>query len=126
MPYFFICPIYVLLVLGLLALAVGVRFTDKYRNYSGHIIFGVIGTFPGFVLGNVIFWALFVGSVLLLKKAPIDFSGDVTKTAAALGLAGLFLGGLALANVVGCLGGFLVGFLFRSRTKKKLNQDGTI
>ena len=120
MPYFFICPIYVLLVLGLLGLAVGVRFTSKYRGYTSHIVFGAIGTFPGFFLGNAMFWALFLGLVWLLKKVPMELSGDVIKTAAAFGLAGLFVGGLALANAVGFVGGFLSGFWLRKYMNKKV------
>jgi hypothetical protein len=54
MPYFFIVPAYVLLVVGMTVLAVVARFVPRLRPTSGYVAGGAVGTLPGFVVANVL------------------------------------------------------------------------
>jgi hypothetical protein len=118
MPYFFICPLYALLLLCLFTLAVVARFVPRFRNYSSYLAIGAVGTIPGFVIGNALFWLCVVGAAIVLKK-PLDHLDGVFKTGAAFGFVAVFLAGLVMANVGGCAIGFLFGLWLRRKLRKK-------
>ena len=112
MPYFFIGPLYVMLLVGLLVFALIARCIPRLQPYSGDLAVGALGTVPGFIIGNAVFWAVVVGAALLLKK-PLDHATGAWKAGAAFGFAALFVTGLVLANLAGCAVGFLGGVWIR-------------
>jgi hypothetical protein len=124
MPYFVICPIYAVLVVMGLLLGLGLLFFARTRRFSGFILSGTVGTFPGFVVGNLLFWAIFVGIAMLLK-IPIEHFKDSQVVG---GVAGILLiivlvGGLAVANILGCGSGFLVGCWLFAKIKRRLSNE---
>jgi ABC-type antimicrobial peptide transport system permease subunit len=125
MPYFFIFPVYVGLVsLGILAGLV-LLFFQRTRSLSGYVFSGTAGTLPGFIIGNLLFWVLFIG-VLRLLKGPIDRLPD-TDFVRSLGgriLILMMIGGLALANILGCGIGFFSGcWIYRKIKKRKASTS---
>jgi hypothetical protein len=123
MPYFFICPIYVGLVgLGILG-GIVLLFFQRTRPLSGYVLSGTAGTLPGFIIGNLLFWVLFIG-VLRLFKGPIDRLPDSNfiRTLGGGILILIIIGGRALANILGCGFGFFSGcWIYRKIKNKKLN-----
>jgi len=125
MPYFFIFPVYVGLVgLGILA-GIILLFFQRTRPLSGYVFSGTAGTFPGFIIGNLLFWVLFIG-VLRLFKGPIDRlpDSDFIRTLGGGILILIIIGGLALANILGCGFGFFSGcWIYRKIKKRKSNKS---
>jgi hypothetical protein len=87
MPYFVICPIYAVLVAAGLLPGLGLLCFARTRRYSGFVLCGTVGTFPGFVLGNLLFWAVFFGIAVLLKIPVEHFQSSHL----VIGTAGIFL-----------------------------------
>ena len=117
MPYFFICPIYLLLVLCLGTISIAAFFTPRFRHLSLPIAIGTIGTFPGLIIANVLFWVCFIGIAFILKQPFAQVEGAL-QTGKAIGLAILFVIGLAAANLGGCVLGFISGLWLRQKIKK--------
>ena len=123
MPYFVICPIYAVLVASGLLLGLGLLCFARTRRYSGFVLCGTALTFPGFVLGNLLFWGVFVRIAVLLKIPVEHFQNSHL----VVGTAGIFLiivliVGLAVANVRGCSSGFLVGCWLFAKIRKRLSK----
>ena len=120
MPYFVICPIYAVLVVGGLILGLGLLCFARLRRYAGFILCGTAGTFPGFLIGNLLFWVAFIGLALLLK-IPVDRFGDsdFIKVIGGWFLIVVMIGGLAIANILGCGLGFLFGCWLFAKNKKR-------
>jgi ABC-type antimicrobial peptide transport system permease subunit len=122
MPYFIICPVYALLVIALLLVATVLFFFKKFRFLSSYILCGTIGTFPGFVIGNVVFWLIVAGVATLLQKPMQQVTSDLAKGVAAGGFILLFIGGLALANISGFVAGFFGGIWLRWKFSKRKSK----
>ena len=120
MPYFFILPIYAILLAAGLLFGLGFLCFARTRSISGFILSGTFGTLPGFVIGNILFWAVFVGFAMLLKIPVEHFKdSDVAGGIAGLILLSVMVGGLALANVLGCVSGFFAGCWIYAKVRER-------
>jgi hypothetical protein len=119
MPYFIICPIYALVFVGLLLASAVLLFIKPLCRWSSYLAVGALGTFPGFILGNVIFWLVAWGLLTILQKPVLQLASDITNGAAAVTTVIFFVGGLAVANIGGCAAGFFGGVWIRSKFKRK-------
>ena len=119
MPYFFIIPIYGLIFVGLLIISLGLRFIKQLRPFSSYVACGALGTFPGLIIGNVIFWLIAWGLFTLLQKPMQQVTSDIANGVEAIAVVIFFVGGLAIANIGGCVVGFWGGVLIRSRFTRK-------
>lgn len=130
MPYFFILPIYLGLFFLFLMIGVVLLFIPRLRKFSGYILSGTVGTFPGFVLLNILFWIVLVGIAALIKVSVGDLlDHEVVGASLGLGLILFIVVGLSLANIIGCSGGFLAGmwiyrFIQKRRAGKTPETDG--
>ena len=77
MPYFIICPIYALLFTGLMLLSIVLLFIKRLRHWSSYIVLGTLGTIPGFIVGNILFWLLLFGVASLVQKPVQQISSSV-------------------------------------------------
>src|ERR1035441_3506413 len=94
MPYFFILPAYVALLVGLIGVAVVARFVPRFQPASGYIVGGTVGTLVGFIFINVVVIVVGVLPAWLAQKISFpDWLQQVSKifVAAAL-LIGPFIG----------------------------------
>lgn len=119
MPYFIICPIYALLFIGLMLVSVVLLFIKRLRHWSSYVALGAVGTIPGFIIGNVLFWLLLFGVASVVQKPMQQISSSVLDGVAAVGLVLFFVGGLAVANIGGCAAGFLGAVWIRYRFRRK-------
>lgn len=115
MPYFFILLVYALLFVSLIFLSVVLLFIKRLRHWSSYVALGAVGTFPGFVVGNFLFWLLLFELGPILQKPMQQVSSSVIKDVVGIGMVLVSLGGLAVANIGGCVAGFLGGAWIRSR-----------
>ncbi len=119
MPYFFIFPAYLLLFIGLLAVSLVFWFIRELRRWSSYIFWGALGTLPGFILGNVLFWLVAWGLLTLGQKSAPEISSDIAKGVATATVIIAFVGGLVIANVGGCVVGFCGGLWLRALFRKR-------
>jgi len=119
MPYFIICPIYALLFVGLMLASAVLLFIKPLRRWSSYLAAAALGTFPGFILGNVIFWLVAWGSLTILQKPRQQFTSDIATDVTALATLIFFVGGLAVANIGGVTAGFFGGVWIRSKFMRK-------
>ena len=109
MPYFFIVPAYLLLLLVLGIAAVVLRSGGNSGRASGFILAGMVGTLPGIIAANVV--------VTLAGLLPLWIAGNVSppegvrQLLSALALLCLFIGPF-VASVIGVIAGFLCGVWF--------------
>ena len=54
MPHFIILPLYALLLLGLIVVAIMARSVPRASGASGYLMAGAVGTVPGFLVANVL------------------------------------------------------------------------
>jgi hypothetical protein len=115
MPYFFILPAYVALLVGLIGVAVVARFVPRFRRASGYFIGGAVGTLVGFVIINIIVILAGVAPAWLAQKFTFpDWLQQVSRYfVAATLLIGPFIG-----SAIGVFLGFAAGiyFVFRRRS----------
>jgi hypothetical protein len=114
MPYFFILPAYIILLLGLFGAAVATRFMPRFHSASGYIFGGALGSLVGFLLVNA--------AVILAGVAPawlaqrFNFPNWLLQTSkffvAAMLLIGPFIG-----SAIGVLLGFAAGFFIVLRRR---------
>lgn len=118
MPYFIICPIYAAIFVGLLLLAGVLAFTKQFRRWSSYLVAGALGTLPGFIVGNVMFWLAAIGVMAVLRK-PLDLvESELGSGTATVGLILFLGGGLVFANIAFCALGFMGGFWLRSKFRR--------
>jgi hypothetical protein len=115
MPYFFILPAYVALLVGLIGAAVVARFVPRFQPASGYIVGGAVGTLFGFVIINVLVWVVGLFPAWLNQKVAFpDWLLHLTQYfVAATLLIGPFIG-----SAIGVFLGFAAGiyFVFRRRS----------
>lgn len=112
MPYFFIIPAYVLLllVLGISAVVLGAGAGE--RRVAGRIFAGMAGTVPGMIAAN--------GVVTLAGIAPLWVAGQVSPpewlslALSGLAMVCLFIGPF-VASAIGVIAGFLCGWWLAAR-----------
>lgn len=115
MPYFFIIPAYVLLLLMLGISAVVLGAGAGERRAAGRIFAGMAGTVPGMIAAN--------GVVTLAGIAPLWVAGQVSLPEwLSLALSGfamvcLFIGPF-VASAIGVIAGFLCGWWLAARGGK--------
>jgi hypothetical protein len=115
MPYFFILPAYVLLLIALVVVAIITRFVPRFRPASGYIIGGTIGTLFGFIIINAFVWIVGLFPAWLNQKTSFpDWLQQVSKVfVAATLLIGPFIG-----SAIGVFLGFAVGLYFVYRRRR--------
>ena len=115
MPYFFILPAYVALLIGLIGVAVVARFVPRFQPVSGYIVGGTIGTLIGFVIANVVVVLAGVAPAWLAQKFtfPAWLHQVSQYFVAAMLLIGPFIG-----SAIGVLLGFAVGLYFVYRRRR--------
>lgn len=122
MPYFVILPVYVMAVAVLAVIALALVCFERHRRKGLMMLAGTFGTFPGFVVGNLLFWLVIVG-IAAIVKTPFDkLSSDLVNGVVGVGLAIFVVVGLAVANIIGCLAGFfgmiwIIAKLFPKKTR---------
>lgn len=120
MPYFVIFPIYVALFAGGLLLGTALICFARTRRYAGFVISGTLGTLPTFIISNVLFWSAFVGIAILLKIPAEHFKDShLVNAGAGILLIITLVGGLIVANLIGCISGFLAGCWFFAMLNKR-------
>ena len=120
-PYFFILPVYAMAIAVLAVIALALVCFKRHRRKGLMMLAGTFGTFPGFVVGNLLFWLVLVGIATVLKTPLEKLSSDLVNGVVGVGLAIFVVVGLALANIVGCLAGFfgtiwIIAKLFPKKT----------
>ena len=131
MPYFIICPIYAILFTGGIFLGLGFWVRPSTRPYSGIVLSGTLGTIPGFIVGNILFWAISI-AILWLIYFPLKFletalPENIFKIIElVVGIPGLIAlaAGLLFANIIGCLAGFLAGCYLIDYMRQRLSNQG--
>jgi len=115
MPYFFILPAYIVFLIGLIAVAVIVRFIPRFQRASGYIIGGAIGTLIGLVIINVIVILAGVAPAWLAERFTLP---DWLQKASKYFVAATLLIGPFIGSAVGVFLRFAVGiyFVFRRRS----------
>jgi len=123
MPYFFICPLYALLFMALMLVSLVLLFIRSWRQYSSYVFFGALGTLPGFIFGNVVFLLVAWGMLAIHQKPMSQVTSDIAQGIATFNLIIFFVSGLAIANLGGCVAGFLGGIWIRSMFRKKIQAN---
>jgi hypothetical protein len=115
MPYFFIIPAYLALLIGLVAAAIMARFIPRFQPASRYILAGAIGTLAGFIIINLIVFLAGMSPVWLAEKITFpDWLHQVSKYfVVATLLIGPFVG-----SAVGVLVGFVAGLYFVRRRNR--------
>jgi hypothetical protein len=116
MPYFFILPAYLVLLIGLIGGAVVVRFMPRLKHLSGSLLGGALGTMIGFAVINVI--------VVLAGVAPAWYAQKFTfpnwlQQTSKFFVAATLLIGPFIGSAVGVLFGFAIGFYLVYRRMKR-------
>jgi hypothetical protein len=106
MPYFFILPAYVLLLLVLGIAAFVTRMNPGLRGSSAYIIAGTIGTLPGIIVANLV---VTVAGILPAVIADHFSLPDGLKQVCGVFAGVALLLGPFVASAVGVVLGFLGG-----------------
>ena len=114
MPYFFILPAYVALLVGLIGAAIIARFVPRFQPASGYIVGGAIGTLFGFVIINVFVWIVGLFPAWLNQKVSFP---DCLLHVSQFFVAATLLIGPFIGSAIGVLLGLVAGlyFVFRRR-----------
>jgi hypothetical protein len=123
MPYFFILPAYLVLLLILSLIAGLVRLLPRLRWASGYLAGGIIGTIPGFIGANILVTISAFLPVWVSQKA--SFSQGVVETARIFTFAVLFIGPF-LASVIGTGFGFAAGLFFVMVRRRARRSAGAL
>lgn len=106
MPYFFILPAYVVVLLGLIVMAVAARFIPRFQPASGCIIGGAVGSLIGFLFFNALVIFLGVAPAWLAERFTFP---DWLQTASKYFIAAALLVGPFIGSAIGVLLGFAAG-----------------
>lgn len=116
MPYFFILPVYAVLLVFLLIAAVVARCVEGWRPASGYIIGGTVGTLPGFIVANVIVTLVGILPVLVAQHLTLP---EWLQKAGAVIVAAILLAGPFIASAIGVILGFVAGIFFVFRRRRR-------
>ena len=121
MPYFFILPAYILLLIILIAGAIACRFFPRLRSTTNYLLAGAVGTLVGFVVLNLI--TFLMGMMPVWLAQTITFP-DWLQQPSKIFVAGVLLIGPFIASGVGILVGFAGGFyLARKKSRRAMLQS---
>ena len=109
MPYFFILPAYVALLMALVCAAIVAHFVPRLRQASGYIFAGAVGTLFGFVIINVFVWIVGLFPAWLNQKVSLS---DWLRHLFQLFVAATLLIGPFIGSAIGVLLGFPAGIYF--------------
>ncbi len=119
MPYFFILPAFAILLLALVAAAIGVRFLPRLKHTSGYIVGGTAGTLVGFVVVNLLVW--FVGLLPVWIDHQVRLP-DWLRQASGVFIAGTLLIGPFIGSALGVAFGFAAGLLLVYVHRRRRNS----
>lgn len=120
MPYFFIVPAYLLLLLVLGIAAVVLRSGANPGRASGYIVAGLMGTVPGIIAANVL--VTLAGVLPLWIAEQVSPPDAVRQVLSAICIACLFIGPF-VASVIGVIAGFLCGILVAWKRTRRQNMS---
>lgn len=119
MPYFFIIPAYIALLIGLIVAAIGARFIPRFQPLSGYIVGSTIGTLVGFVIANILVVLTGVAPAWFAQKFTIpDWFQHVSQFFV---VSMLFIGPF-IGSAIGVLFGFAAGLYFVYRRRNVSNN----
>src|SRR5215469_17294022 len=107
MPYFFILPAYFALLLGMIGVAVAVRFVPRFQSASVYMFGGAVGSLIGFLLVNVLVILLGVAPAWLAQRFTFP---DWLQTTSKFFVVATLLIGPFIGSAIGALLGFAAGF----------------
>ena len=84
---------------------------------SPDVAVGAVGTLPGFLVANLLFWVLLFAFAFLLKKPMDQIWQSEGRDPATHVFAVAIVVGLACANFVGCASGFFVSVWLRRKLR---------
>ncbi len=116
MPYFFILPIYCLLLVALGAAAVVARCVAEWRPASGVIVGGMVGSLAGFIAANVIITG--VGLMPVMVGNHFAAAGWERQVAGIFAAVMLLLGPF-VASAMGVVIGFAAGVVVVLRRRRR-------
>jgi len=114
MPYFFILPAYVILLVGLLGAATIARFVPRFRTASGYVLGGAVGTLIGFTVINIMVWLVGLAPAWLAQKYTFP---AWLQQASQFFVATALLVGPFIGSAMGVLFGFAAGFYWVYRRR---------
>ena len=114
MPYFFILPAYIVLLIGLIGAAVVARFVPRFQSASGYLFAGAVGTVLGFVIINVLVWIVGLFPAWVNQKVSLP---EWLQHASMYFVAAALLIGPFIGSVIGVLLGFAAGLYFVYRRR---------
>lgn len=117
MPYFFILPLYVLLVAVVLVAAAVFRLQPRFRYLSPYLVAGAIGSLPGMLIGNLLLVA--VVAPFVTKKIVLP---DQLYWLSALIVGAGVLVGPFVVSAAGSVIGAALGWRF-CRTRMMKNRE---
>jgi len=120
MPYFFIVPAYLLLLLILGIAAVVLRSGGNSGPASGYILAGMVGTIPGIIAANVL--VTLAGLLPLWIAAKVSPPEWMMQVLSVLAVACLFIGPF-VASAIGVIAGFLCGILVAWKRTRRQNMS---
>jgi hypothetical protein len=109
MPYFFILTAYVALLIVLLCGAIIAHFVPRFRQASGYIFAGAVGTLFGFVIMNFFVWIVGLFPAWLNQKVAL---ADWLRHIFQLFVGVTLLIGPFIGSAIGVLLGFVAGIYF--------------
>ena len=92
--------------------------TRPLRPFSSYLAVGALGTIPGFIAANALFWVA-VLAIAVILRVPFERSSDIFKGIEAIGFAVFFGIGISIVNIFGCALGFGVGIWIRHKLKAR-------
>ncbi|MGH8004347.1 MAG: hypothetical protein ACRECJ_06460 [Limisphaerales bacterium] len=117
MPYFFIFPAYIVLLVVFATTAIVVRCIPRFRMLSGYIVGGAVGTLIGFALINIFIWIAGLVPVWMSQKVAFP---DWLKPVIPVYIAVVLLIGPFIGSAIGVLFGFAAGVYFVYRRRRRI------
>ena len=120
MPYFFILPVYLLLLLFLGIAALVTHLTPQWRSASRYFVAGALGTIPGFIVANLL--ATLAAIIPAWIAGHFALPEIVASICTIVTFASLLLGPFAASAMGIILGGF-AGCLLVSRQRGAREEE---
>ncbi|MBI3158398.1 MAG: hypothetical protein HYZ26_02220 [Chloroflexi bacterium] len=116
MPYFFVLPAYVFLLVILVLVAAVAYCVERWRPASRYILGGAVGTLPGVIVANVLVTLIGILPALVIRSLVLP--GWLEQTTGVLAGVTLIVGPI-VASVVGVIIGFGTGMSFVYGRKRR-------